>query len=53
VDYLLGTNDLANAYALASPAMLPGEAIFEILASCVANGLRYDGSSVQIKIKKI
>lgn len=54
VDYLLGNNDLANAYALASPAMLPGEAIFEILASCTANGLRYDGSSsVQIKIKKI
>lgn len=54
VDYLLGANDFANAYALASPAMLPGESIFEILASCTANGLRYDGSSsVQIKIKKI
>lgn len=53
VDYLLGANDLANAYALASPAMLPGEAVFEILTSCTANGLRYDGGSVQIKIKKI
>lgn len=53
VDYLLGANDLANAYALASPAMLPGEAIFEILAKCIANGLEYDGSSEQIKIKKI
>lgn len=53
VDYLLGASDFANAYALASPAMLPGEAIFEILASCTAEGLRYDGRSVQIKIKKI
>jgi len=53
VDYLLGANDFANAYKAASPAMLPGEAIFEILGKCIANGLEYDGSSVQIKIKKI
>lgn len=53
VDYLLDTNDFINAYRLASPAMLVGEAIFEVLGKCIADGLEYDGSSEQIKIKKI
>ena len=53
VSYLLGSSDFANAYALASPAMLPGEAIFEVIGKCTANGLEYDGGSVFIKIRKI
>jgi hypothetical protein len=51
VDYLLGASDFANAYALAST--LPGEAIFEVLAKCIADGLEYDGGSEWIKIRKI
>jgi hypothetical protein len=51
--YSLGTSDLANAYKLASPAMLIGETVIEVLGKCIAGGLEYDGGSVFIKVKKI
>lgn len=53
VNYTLSSTDLANAYALASPAMLPGDTIIEVLGKCTASGLEYDGGSVFIKVRKI
>jgi hypothetical protein len=53
VTYTLGINDMANAYKLASPAMLIGEAIFEIMPNCIIDGQRYDAAPSRIKIRKI
>jgi hypothetical protein len=53
VVYSLDPNDFAAAYAIASPAMLPGKEIFEILAECTANGLRYDAAPDKIQIRKV